>query len=154
MALNVRHPGPKFVHRYENEWPLARTQWTKFYLDLKNKALSREPVAGEATLEYDGMGDGVTFWMPPMEEDTEITGPMASKLFVSSSTEDADLFIIVRVFDPDGKELTFMGSTDPHTPIANGWLRVSHRALDPEKSTFYRPYLPTTRRKSSARRDV
>ena len=54
------------------------------------------------------MGEGVTFWMPPMEEETEITGPMSSKLFVSSSTEDADLFIIVRVFDPDGKELTFM----------------------------------------------
>jgi predicted acyl esterase len=142
VALNVRHPGPKFVHRYENEWPLARTQWTKFYLDLENKALSKEPVAGEATLEYDGMGDGVTFWMPPMEEETEITGPMAAKLFVSSSTEDADLFLIVRVFDPEGKELTFMGSTDPHTPIANGWLRVSHRALDPEKSTFYRPYHP------------
>ena len=88
------------------------------------------------------MGDGVTFWMPPMEEETEITGPMAAKLFVSSSTEDADLFLIVRVFDPEGKELTFMGSTDPHTPIANGWLRVSHRALDPEKSTFYRPYHP------------
>lgn len=142
VALNVRHPGPKFVHRYENEWPLARTQWTKFYLDLENKTLSKEPVAGEATLEYDGMGDGVTFWMPPMEEETEITGPMASKLFVSSSTEDADLFLIVRVFDPEGKELTFMGSTDPHTPIANGWLRVSHRALDTEKSTLYRPYHP------------
>ena len=142
VALNVRHPGPKFVHRYENEWPLARTQWTKFYLDLENEALRTEPVAQEASLEYDGMGDGVTFWMPPMEEDTEITGPMAAKLFVSSSTEDADLFLIVRVFDPEGVELTFMGSTDPHTPIANGWLRVSHRALDPEKSTFYRPYHP------------
>ena len=142
VALNVRHPGPKFVHRYENEWPLARTQWTKFYLDLENEALSTEPVAGEASLEYDGMGEGVTFWMPPMEAETEITGPMAAKLFVSSSTEDADLFLIVRVFDPDGNELTFMGSTDPHTPIANGWLRVSHRALDPEKSAFYRPYHP------------
>ncbi|MYA95706.1 MAG: CocE/NonD family hydrolase [Nitrospinae bacterium] len=142
VALNVRHPGPKFVHRYENEWPLARTQWTKFYLDLENEALATDPIAGEASLEYDGMGDGVTFWMPPMEEDTEITGPMAAKLFISSSTEDADLFLIVRVFDPEGKELTFMGSTDPHTPIANGWLRVSHRALDPEKSTFYRPYHP------------
>jgi len=55
---------------------------------------------------------------------------MAAKLFVSSSTRDADLFVIVRVFDPHGKELTFMGSTDPNTPIANGWLRVSHRRLD------------------------
>ena len=26
--------------------------------------------------------------------------------------------------------MTFEGSTDPNTPIANGWLRASHRALD------------------------
>jgi hypothetical protein len=80
-----------------------------------------------------------------MERDTEITGPMAAKLFVSSSTVDADLFLVVRVFDPDGKELTFMGSTDPNTPIANGWLRASHRRLDPSRSTPYRPYHPHDR---------
>jgi uncharacterized protein len=70
---------------------------------------------------------------------------MAAKLFVSSTTKDADLFLIVRVFDPQGKELTFMGSTDPNTPIANGWLRVSHRRLDPSLSTPYRPYHPHDR---------
>ena len=32
VSLNVRHPGEKFVLRAENEWPLARTQWTKFFL--------------------------------------------------------------------------------------------------------------------------
>ncbi len=142
VTLNIRHPGEKFVLRYENEWPLARTQWTKFYLDPANKTLSRTPVAAPAKVDYDALGDGVTFWMPPMEHDTEITGPMAAKLFVSSSTVDVDLFLIVRVFDPQGKELTFMGSTDPNTPIANGWLRVSHRALDLAKSTPHRPYHP------------
>jgi predicted acyl esterase len=142
VTLNIRHPGEKFVLRYENEWPLARTQWTKFYLDPANKTLSRTPLAAEAKIEYEALGDGVTFWTPPLEHDTEITGPMAAKLFVSSSSTDADLFLIVRVFDPQGKELTFMGSTDPNTPIANGWLRVSHRALDPTKSTPYRPYHP------------
>lgn len=141
VTLNIRHPGPKFVLRHENEWPIARTKWTKFYLDTANEALSSEPV-GEGKIEYDALGDGVTFWMPPLEEELEITGPMAAKLFVSSSTEDADLFLIVRVFDPNGDELTFMGSTDPNTPIANGWLRASHRALDPEKSLPYRPYHP------------
>lgn len=70
---------------------------------------------------------------------------MAAKLFVSSDTPDADLFVIVRVFDPHGDEVTFMGSTDPNTPIANGWLRVSHRALDPDKSLPYRPYHPHDR---------
>jgi predicted acyl esterase len=83
--------------------------------------------------------------MAPLDRATEITGPMAAKLFVSSSTRDADLFLIVRVFDPHGKELTFMGSTDPNTPIANGWLRASHRRLDPSRSTPYRPFHPHDR---------
>jgi predicted acyl esterase len=145
VALNVRHPGEKFVLRHENEWPIARTKWTKLYLYPERKALGRMPAASAQAVEYDAVGDGVTFYMAPMERDTEITGPMMSKLFISSSTTDADLFLIVQLFDPDGKELTFMGSTDPNTPIANGWLRASHRALDPAKSTFFRPYHPHDR---------
>ncbi len=65
---------------------------------------------------------------------------MAAKLFLSSSTTDADVFLVVRVFDPEGNEVTFIGSNDPRTPIANGWLRASHRKLDPERSLPYRPY--------------
>ncbi len=145
VTLNVRHPREKFVLRYENEWPLARTQWTKLYLDPAGKTLSPKLIDAEGNIEYDALGDGVTFWMAPMERDTEITGPMAAKLFISSSTEDADLFLIVRVFDPNGEELTFMGSTDPNTPIANGWLRASHCRLDPSRSTPYRPYHPHDR---------
>jgi uncharacterized protein len=140
VMLNVRHPGEKFVFRQENEWPLARTQWTRFYLDPANKSLSPTPVKQPGEVEYDASGDGVTFWTPPFDHATEITGPMAAKLFVASSTVDADLFLIVRVFDPAGNEVTFMGSTDPNTPIANGWLRASQRRLDPKRSTPYRPY--------------
>jgi predicted acyl esterase len=75
-----------------------------------------------------------------MEQDTEITGPLAAKLFVSSSTTDADMFLIFRVFTPDLREVTFVGAIDPHTPIAQGWLRASHRKLDPKLSTPFRPY--------------
>ena len=142
VTLNIRHPGPKFVIRHENEWPIARTQWTKFYLNPESMSLDTKPPAKTVKAEYEAMGDGLTFWLPPMEKDTEITGPMAAKIFLSSSSKDADLFLIVRVFDPQGKELTFMGSTDPNPPIANGWLRASHRALDPKLSKPYRPYHP------------
>ncbi|HEV7822639.1 MAG TPA: CocE/NonD family hydrolase [Burkholderiales bacterium] len=145
VQLNIRHPGEKFVLRPENEWPLARTQWTKLFLDPANMALTPALPAQQSKLEYDALGDGLTFTTPPMEKDTEITGPMAAKLFISSTTSDADLFVIVRVFDPAGRELTFMGSTDPNTPIANGWLRASHRRLDPQKSHPWRPYHPHDR---------
>ncbi|HEY7649342.1 MAG TPA: CocE/NonD family hydrolase, partial [Methylomirabilota bacterium] len=130
VTLNVRHPGERFVLRHEQEWPLARTQWTTCYLDPARLALTPTPVAREASVAYPALGDGLTFSMV-VDRETEITGPVAARLFVSSSTSDADLFLIVRVFDPDGRELTFFGSTDPNTPIANGWLRASHRRLDP-----------------------
>jgi predicted acyl esterase len=61
-------------------------------------------------------------------------------LFVSSTVADAHLFCVLRVLAPDGSDVTFPGAIDPHTPVAQGWLRVSHRKLDLELSTEYRPY--------------
>ncbi|MCC6608100.1 MAG: CocE/NonD family hydrolase [Burkholderiales bacterium] len=129
-----------FVQRAENEWPLARTRWTRFYLDAEDFSVSRAPVKHGCTVEYEALGDGTTFLMPPLKETMEITGPVAAKLFVSSSTTDADLFVVLRVFAPDMREVVFRGAQDPHTPIAQGWLRASHRKLDPQLSTDYRPY--------------
>src|SRR3990172_7362384 len=140
VLLQVRHPGEKFVERHENEWPLARTAWTHFYLDPRNKSFSPTAVAAEQSITYDAMGEGVTFSTPPLEQETEFTGPSALKLFVSSSTSDADLFIVLRVFDPSGKEVVFQGALDPHTPIGQGWLRASHRKLDKKLSLPFRPY--------------
>ena len=84
-------PGEKFVIRHEDDWPLARTQWTKFYLatDAQN---GHDRAGDSAKVTFDAMGDGVTFLTAPLEKDTEITGPVAAKLHVSSSTSDADLF--------------------------------------------------------------
>src|SRR5215211_2703472 len=86
------------------------------------------------------MGDGVTFRMPVLKAPLEITGPSSLKLFLSSATSDADVFAVLRVFAPDGNEVVFQGALDPHTPIAQGWLRASHRKLDPKLSLPYRPY--------------
>ena len=139
VQLKVRYVD-RFVVRAENEWPLARTKWTKFYLNPADLTLDTAPVARGGEVTYAGLGDGVTFLTPPVEKETEITGPMAAKLFVASETEDADLFLVVRAFAPDMKELVFPGTLDPHTPIAQGWLRASHRKLDPKQTLPYRPY--------------
>ena len=140
VLLNVRHPGEKFVPRHENEWPLARTKWTHFYLDPNGLCLSSAPATAEKTISYDAMGEGVTFSTPPIESETEITGPSALKLFISSSTADADIFAVLRVFDAKGKEVLFQGALDPRTPVGQGWLRASQRKLDPQRSLPYRPY--------------
>jgi hypothetical protein len=141
VQLQVRHPGEKFVERQESEWPIARTQWTRFY-PAPDGSFGPEEPAVSAALAYDPMGDGLTFLTPPLSEELEITGPIAAKLFVSSASRDADLFLVLRVFAPDGKEVVFQGSNDPRTPVALGWLRASHRKLDPVRSLPYRPYHP------------
>jgi predicted acyl esterase len=140
VSLNVRHPGERFVLRAEREWPLARTQWTKYFLNPHALALETDAPAGAAALSYDTMGDGITFRTPPLTRDIEITGPVAAKLWVSSETTDADLFLVLRVFDPAGNEVVFVGSNDPRVPVGLGWLRASHRKLDPRRSLPYRPW--------------
>lgn len=141
VQLQVRHVD-KFVQRAENEWPLKRTRWTKFYLDPVQLSLGKKLPTGNAKISYKGFSEGVTFMLPPQAEDIEITGPSALKLFLSSSTRDADVFAVLRVFTPDLKEVVFQGALDPHTPVGQGWLRASHRALDPKLSKPYRPYHP------------
>ncbi len=140
VVLQVRHPGERFVERHENEWPLLRTRWTKLYLNPADHSLIARPLERESSASYRGLGDGVTFLTQPLAAETEITGPIAAKLFVSSETTDADLFLVVRVFTPNLKEVTFQGALDPHTPIAQGWLRASHRKLNPTLTLPYRPY--------------
>jgi uncharacterized protein len=140
VSLNIRHPGEKFVVRAENEWPLARTQWTKYFLQPDGLELSPDTSTATTTLSYETTGDGLTFRTPPLTKSLEITGPVAAKLWVSSQTTDADLFLVLRLFDPAGQEVTFIGSNDPRTPVALGWLRASQRKLDPKKSLPYRPW--------------
>src|SRR5689334_2008546 len=72
VALNVRHPGEKFVLRSENEWPLARTRWTKYFLQPEQYGLSPDAPAAETMLSYETTGDGLTFRTPPLREPLEI----------------------------------------------------------------------------------
>jgi len=140
VQIQVRHPGDRFVQRHEDEWPIARTNWTKLHLAPQGLRLQSAPVTSEAAVTYKGISDGLVFLSDPLEAVTEITGPSVVKLFVSSSTEDADIFVVLRAFSPDLKEVTFTGMTDPHTAITHGWLRASRRKLDKSRSTPRRPY--------------
>ena len=54
--------------------------------------------------------------------------------------------MVLRVFTGDLKEVVFQGAIDPHTPVGQGWLRASHRALDKKLSKPYRPYHSHTKK--------
>jgi uncharacterized protein len=140
VIMNLRRPfSEEWEVRKETSWPLPNTKWTKLYLDA-DLSMSWSAPSKESSTTFSAMEDVLTFRTPPIAQDVEITGPLALKLFASSSTTDMDLFAILQAFSPDGKEVDFQGTVDPHSPLAQGWLRASHRKLDTKKSLPYRPY--------------
>jgi predicted acyl esterase len=141
VLLNVRRAfSDHFELRKEHEWPLARTRWTKLHLDADSRGLLWDGPASTGSASFQAMGEPITLLSAPLEEETEITGPVVATLLIESSTTDADLFVTLRAFCADEREVDFQGALDPHTPLAQGWLRASHRKLDARKSTPYRPY--------------
>jgi predicted acyl esterase len=140
VSLHARRVDGTFEQRAETEWPLARTEWTKFHLDVTDNTLSTEPGHAAKSVEFDALGEGLTFWTETLTDELELTGPAAAALTVASSTTDADLFITLRVQDPDGQDVTFPSAMDPRGGAGFGWLRASLRKLDPERSEAYRPW--------------
>jgi len=139
VQLQIRHVDG-FMERHENEWPIERTQWTKMFLDAENNLNHQHSVSSTPSLSFEAMGEGIDFKSQAFDQETEITGPLALKLFVSSSTPDVDLFVVMRLFSDADKEVVFQGAVDPYTPIAQGWLRASHRKLDTDLSKPWRPF--------------
>jgi uncharacterized protein len=123
-------------------WPLPQTQWSRFYLDAERRTLDPDEPLKAASASYPALSEGVTFSTPPFAREVEIVGPVKAKLFVSSSTRDMDIFATLRAFDPDGNEMTFIGAPEPKCPVTQGWLRVSQRKTDPQRSSEYLPFYP------------
>jgi predicted acyl esterase len=173
VKLLIRTGGGKgYRWRYENEWPLKRTQWTKYYLaPTKHSPRAGDTVEGTLTttaprtrkpLAYSASGMtkagvasaswtstalagslprlGISFETAPLSADMEVTGPIALRLWVSSSTDDMDIFATLRNIDAEGKDVWEIGQQQQPVPVAKGWLRASHRKLDRKLSLPYRPY--------------
>ena len=125
-------------NRPEKEFPLARTQYKKLYVDAKNKALSFEPVSKESKISYEGEKGFTTFDIK-FNEDTEITGYMKLRLWVEAEgNDDMDLFVAIQKLDEEGTWLPVKVLGEPH-PGAWGKMRASRRELDPDLSTDFQP---------------
>jgi predicted acyl esterase len=138
VQMSVRRPDGA-SRRMEHEFPLARTQRRKFYLDAKDRSIVVSIPAAKTSTSYEALGPGVDFSTTPFEHETEICGFITAHLWVSSSSTDMDIFAALRVFAPDGREIVFVGAHEP-TTMTKGWLRVSHRKIDSARSLPYRVF--------------
>lgn len=138
IRLEIRHPD-HVEERFATAWPLPGTEWTRLYLDPAAGRLGDAPPPAPSVAQYQAREGGLTLRTAPFAAEVEFTGPVAARLWVSSETEDMDIFACLRLFDPEGREVVFQGASDL-APVARGWLRASHRALDPARSHPWRPW--------------
>jgi predicted acyl esterase len=142
VAMQVRRPDGASWQK-TTAWPPPNTQPDRFYLDASDGEMSQgKDSASASEKSYPAMGDGVTFETEPFTKDVNFTGPAMIKLWVRSSTADMDIFATLRLIDPEGRDLTFVGNTNPRVPLISGLLRASRRAVDPAKATEFEAYHP------------
>ncbi|KAJ9617555.1 hypothetical protein H2204_013686 [Knufia peltigerae] len=160
--------------RYENEWPIARTRYTKFHLTSSNVLTAEGTVEerSDSTVTYEAPGSlaeakSVHFTTGPFAQETEITGHVVVRLNVSASPpstvdttavpSEIDVFVTLRHLDGEGEEIFYTGTVGDPVPVAKGWLRVSlrrtavsdprHRPWHPHReylSTDVQPVVPGT----------
>ncbi len=142
VRLEVRESLDQSTVRWEQEYPLARTEYLAYYLDTTSGRLALQPTSEAASTSYDARSGRAVFDFR-FDSHTEIVGPAALRLWVGvEGSDDADLFVGLRKFDGDGREVNFkyVGFSNEGI-VALGWLRLSHRELDSSRSTPARPYL-------------
>lgn len=142
VRLEVRESLDKYTVRYEDSWPLRNTDYQKLYLNSSFESLQINPLPNSNTYHYEPYSENASF-VYKFDKDTELTGNMKLKLWVSTNDgKDMDLFVGIKKLDVMGKEVSFYAKTGyKKGPVAMGWLRVSERELDMEKSTAWQPVL-------------
>ena len=163
----------------ENEWPIARTEYVRWYLDASPAEwqadkwrsdfyrLSQTAPGAERKAEYAAAVSleirigpppallpvkppsavlawqtGICFISDPVAEDMVFAGYSKARLWVSSTSEDMDIYVTIRILDERDREVDYtgpgtMGFSTEHYPLAKGWLKASHRKIDPTRSTEY-----------------
>lgn len=154
---------------HASDYPLPDTQATTWYLGSGGELdTTKDPTASEVTYNSDpdarpaqtlpGSGDadawkaqppynwtpvaagkGLGFTTDALTDDTLIAGPSSLDLQLKSSAANTDLQVAITEVRPDGNEMY----------VQSGWLRASHRKLDPNRSTALDP-VPTHLKKDAA----
>ena len=148
VLIEVRERANVGEFRAEQEWPLARTEFRKLYLDANRGTLADAPLPSQAEARYEPLSpDGRAVFDCTFAQDTELTGHMKLRLWVEAvGANDMDLFVAIQKLDRHGEYVPFVFyAMLENGPVALGWLRASHRELDAARSRPEQPFHPHER---------
>jgi predicted acyl esterase len=116
-----------------DDWPLPGTSFIPFNLHSGGILCEMEPWPEAPCASYmDSPGDrgSLKYYSPTLVENTEVAGPIVLNLYASCRSADVDFFVSLWDVDPDGNE----------TLLTRGYLKGSHREIDPAQSKPWQPF--------------
>jgi uncharacterized protein len=140
VRLAIYDEGPDAIAVMPSEsWPPAGLAWVSLHLDASGKCYPEPASVRMGRRSFSTRGAPLGFdWV--FEEDVDVIGPMALRIYVEvSDGDDALLFAGIRKFRGN-RELMFEGSFGfPYDMVTKGWQRLAHRDLDQRLSTPEQP---------------
>jgi len=157
-------------YRTAQDWPIPGTQWTKYYLHSWERLKTQPHLPASQTQAVDREPDAFVQMPPtktmkierlrymtdPLPEDTLIAGPISLTLYAEIDQEDTNWIVVLKDVGPDVSVRTHREG-ERHVPddlpereLTRGWLKASHRAIDPERSKPWAPWHHLTREAQQA----
>jgi predicted acyl esterase len=140
VRFELRHRTGQAVERTAENWPLPNTVYHNLYLDAQAGRLTDTMPLIESKAVYE-VKTGAAQFDYRFEAATDLIGYIGLKLWIEiDQGNDADLFVILQKLDSAGQPVGFVYyAFYENGPLALGWLRASHRGIDTERSTAFRP---------------
>jgi predicted acyl esterase len=147
IGLQMRVGHGDWYWRTEEEWEIPGTEYIDWHLQADHclsptkqvTDMDDQVVTYAADVPPQGGSAGVTFVSKPFGNDVELAGHFAATLSISSTSHDADIFVLLWVLDEDDKIVRYQ--VDPSSqPFATGFLCASHRKTDPKKNLPAQPW--------------
>ena len=151
VRMIVRTGDGGFEWRDAPTWPVPDTEHRQLFLDAGDGkgvgGITAVVPADMRVAEYSAdVRDSApelpmaVFESAPLDHDLELAGHFRATLWVASTSSDADLFVALRVMDAEREVPYRTREPDSAAPLTWGCLKVSHRTLDPVRSTAERPW--------------
>jgi predicted acyl esterase len=149
--------------RSGKDWPLPETQWTKLYLNSWERLQTAPftPSSADDELPPDAFvqmpptqtntAQRLRYMTDPLPADVLVAGPAALHFFAEIDQDDTNWIVVIKDVGPDVSVRTVRESERElprdlsEREITRGWLKASHRAIDPARSKPWRPWHPLTR---------
>ncbi|MGW4528730.1 CocE/NonD family hydrolase [Amycolatopsis sp. NPDC004378] len=130
--------------RGSDSWPPADAVSDTRYLDVTDGTLGVVPPSATASVEIGSDTGSSACFSWQLEESLDIVGPMRLCVTVSADHDDLTLFAAVRKLRGE-REVVFEGSYGfTEDLVTRGWLRASHRDVDPTRGTDWEAAHPHT----------